>query len=449
MPTPSDRLRASLDVLDARQPRLGALRAAFTGESPSAFLSASSSTSLDGRLTRLGINFPRLVIRSQVDRLRVTGFRRAGDQDPDPGLWRLWRAAGLVDMSELVHVDRALYGSAAVFVWGHRTRPRTPVVTACSPWHAHVETDPGTGEVLHAVRRWETSDTSHAVLWEPDAIRRFRLDTRSSTVWNVVETTPNPWGVVPVVPFVRRASLDDQQGTSAVADILDLTDAAAKVLQDGLVTSEYYARPRRWATGLEIVEDDEGNPVDPFADGRFLQSEDPATKFGQLDPPKLDSYADLMSTIVQHVAALSGMPPHYVGLFGDQPSNVDSIRAAETQLTSAAYADMRHLDASWAAVAAMLHAVATDTHPHDVDAVPVWASPEVRTPAQAADAAAKLHGIGVPLASLLTDPLGMDPQRARSIVDQQRVESLTRAAENLGAAPPAKPERTGRGVFRG
>src|SRR5699024_3308982 len=112
----------------------------------------------------------------------------------------------------------------------------------------------------------------------------------------------------PVVPFIRHMSSDDHHGTSVAADILDLTDAQNKLMADAMVTSESYARPRRWATGLEIEEDEDGNPVDPFGRDRSLRSEDPDTKFGQFDPARLDSYADMSATITQMVGAMTGLP---------------------------------------------------------------------------------------------------------------------------------------------
>lgn len=436
-----DTLTRILDAVEARRARLDVYTKAWAGESPAAFLSKKSSDALDGRLRRLSVGWPRLIIHSRVDRLRVNGFRRAGEQSADAGLWELYRRAGLIGTSELVHTDRDLYGSAFVTVWGHATRPRTPVVTASSPLTTGVETDPATGEVIRAARRWSTGEHAHAVLFEPDVIRTFRANTPDMPAagqWTVVDSIDNPFSVVPLVPFIRRASIDDHEGTSAVADVLDLTDAAAKTLQDALVTSEFYARPRRWATGLELVYGEDGRPVDPFGDGRFLQAEDPAAKFGQLDPPRLDGYADLMATITQQIGALTGLPPHYLGLHGDQPANADSIRAAETQLTSAAYSEQRALDPSWSLVASLLHAVAHAVDVDAIDPVPLWASPEVRTHAQGADAAVKLHSIGVPLAALLEEPLGVDPQRARSIVETQRADLINRAGLDLSKLLPAR-----------
>src|SRR5699024_4541501 len=124
---------------------------------------------------------------------------------------------------------------------------------------------------------------------------------------------------------IREQSSDDTDGTSAVADVLDLSDALAKLLADAMVTSEHYARPRRWATGLEIEENEDGTPVDPFRKESHLQSEDPDTKFGQFPGSTLDGYTDMIATLTQQIGSLTGLPPHYLGLHGDQPANADGV----------------------------------------------------------------------------------------------------------------------------
>lgn len=431
--TALDDLRAALGVLDERQGRLDAYRKAWTGDGPGAYLSPKSRDALDERLRRLGVNFPRLVVTSLVDRMRVAGYRLAGDPEPDRDTWALWQRAGLVAGSELVHTDRALYGCAYVTVWGHARDPRRPVAMLDSPRSAWAESDPATGDVLRGVRRWKAGRQTHAVYLTPDTFTRWRSDSEDGTArWEHVSTAENPWGEVPMVPFVRRGSTTDETGTSAVADVLDLSDATAKVLQDAMVTSEYYARPRRWATGLEIQEDDDGDPVDPFGESRLLQSEDPETKFGQLDPSRLDGYADLMATLTQQVGALTALPPHYLGLHGDQPANADGVRAAETQLVSRAYSEMRQATAPWGRVAGWLRAVAHGLPMVPDDSVPEWANPETRTPAAAADAATKLHGIGVPLRALLANPLRYEPHEADAIMGEQAREMTTRAGLDVG-----------------
>lgn len=434
-----DELGEMLTELETRRGRMDRLAKGWAGESPSAFLTRKSRDAVDQRLQRLGVNHVRLGVRSIIDRLQVNGFTRGTSPEHDADTWALWERAGLVAGSELVHADRALYGAAYVTVWGHVRDPRRPVVMLDSPRTAYVETDPATGDVTRAVRKWRAAGREHALLMTPAGMTRYSAprDTASTAVgaWRTESASPNPWGIVPCVPFIRRTSADDVHGTSYVADILDLSDAAAKILQDGVVTSEYFARPRRWATGLEVVEDEDGNPVDPFGESRFLQSEDPETKFGQLAPSGVDGYADLLATITQQIASLLGLPAHYVGLHGDQPPSGDSIRAAETQLTANSYSEQRHLTGPWAEVAGWLHAI-RDGRDAPEDITTRWASPETRTAAQAADAAAKLHGMGVPLRPLLLDPLGYEPHEVEQIMQARTADATERAALDLTGLMP-------------
>src|SRR5699024_12353591 len=102
-------------------------------------------------------------------------------------------------------------------------------------------------------------DAETAARWRPDAPA-----LGSAVQWEVVgKPSPSAFtadGRVPVVPFIRRMSTDDHDGTSVAADILDLTDAENKLMADAMVTSRSYARTRRWATRLESQAGDAGSP---------------------------------------------------------------------------------------------------------------------------------------------------------------------------------------------
>lgn len=442
MSTHTEQLGHALEQLGQQRHALDGYRQAYAGERPAAYMSKKSRDALDSGLSRLGANYPRMLVRTMTDRLRLDGFRRG--EELDAGSWELYRSVGLVPAADRIHADRLLYGSSYVTVWGHERDPRRPVAVADSPLTVAADVDPATGEVYSAVRSWEHAGSTHAVTYAPDVIRRYHIGMTDApagaSAWKLVAELDNPFGLVPVTPFIRRTSSDDYAGTSLVADVLDLSDAVAKVLQDALVTSEHAARPRRWATGLEIEEDEDGNVIDPFANDRKLQSESPDTKFGQLAPASLDGYGVMLTALLQQLGAVSGLPAHYIGTTGNEPPNADSIRAAEAQLTTAAYGEMRQLDAPWARTAGLLHAV---KNPDELDAeqlahelTPVWASPEVRTPAQAADAALKLSSIGVPLRSLLVDTLGYTPEAADAVNRAAQAESITRAAEQLGRLRP-------------
>ena len=422
-------------MLDERRGRLDRIWKHWRGDAPASFLSKKSRESLDGRLSRLSVNIPRLVVNSKVDRLHISGVTSRAEGTSEQTLWRLWELAGMTSTAEQLHTDWYLFGSAAVLVWPDENRIPRPL--ALSPLDAVVDTDPATGRPLRAMRRWQSQGRSHALVITEDAITRYSSPSPSFTPsagsWEVQQRDEHYLGTVPAVPFVRRQSSTDIEGTSAVDDILDLTEALVKVLADALVTSEHYARPRRWATGLEIREDEQGRPVDPFGDSRLLQSEDPATRFGQFDSVRLDGYTDLTATITQQIGSLTGLPPHYLGLHGDQPASADGVRAAEAQLASAAYSDQRVLDAPWSRVLQLMAAVTNDgIDPTGEDYRAVWGSPEIRTPAQQSDAALKLRDMGVPLETVLVEVMGYAPEQARRIAEASRSEQIVTAAARGG-----------------
>ena len=430
--TEQQRLRDDLERIEARAHALRHYRDHWNGRPATAFMSPKSREALEGRMDRLAINFPRLLVTSYVDRMNLAGF--SADGEPAPDAWSRHLAAGLGARAELIHTDRLMYGAAYVTVWPEADGP---AVVVDNPFTMTVRRDPLTGRVSRAVRTWQHDGNGHALVIDHESITRWKCpsaDTGAAGHWERTKQGPSAWasdGLVPVVPFIRHMSTDDHHGTSVAADILDLTDAQNKLMADAMVTSESYARPRRWATGLEIEEDEDGNPVDPFGRDRSLQSEDPDTRFGQFDPARLDSYADMSATITQMVGAMTGLPAHYLGLHGDQPAAAEGVRAAEAQLTSRVFSELRAMDEPWSRVAGLV-ALAADRDLVDAPRLePVWASPEIRTPGQAADAAAKLHGIGVPLRSLLSTTMGWSPDQVQTAMDDRRSDLVDRAAASV------------------
>lgn len=420
-----------LDTLTAQleesQPELARLDKYFEGRQPAAFLSPKSQEALANKLRVLGVNFPKLLVNSVAERMQVTGFRAIGEDTADDGLWRIWQANDLEALAHLAHVDSLTYGRSFVIVW---SGPESPRVTVESAKQMTAVYDPATGAVRAALKKWDDGKTHYAVVYEPETITRY---AGNENALRVTEVIPNPLLEVPVVPIVNRARLLDFSGSSEMGDILDLTDGLAKVMSDAMVSSEYYARPRRWVTGLEIIEDDEGSPVNPFSDelGRVWQSESPETKFGQFDGSRLDGYGDLSAVITQQIGAVSGLPPHYLGLNGDQPPSADAIRSAEASLVAKVIGKQRTYGRSWAKVADLIEKVRTGNNSRDFETV--WASPETRTPGQTADAAAKLAGIGVPLAAVLANPMGYTPSQIDQIMQAQRAAALTSSGADLSA----------------
>ncbi len=231
------------------------------------------------------------------------------------------------------------------------------------------------------------------------------------------DTVANPLGVVPIVPLTNQGRVLDFEGVSEMDDLLDLVDALNKVMADAMVTSEAYARPRRWATGVEIDEDEDGKPIDPFAKEtmRTWISEEPGSKFGQFQQADLSSYTGMVAMLTQQIGAVAGLPPHYLGLNGDQPPSADSIRSSESSLVAKAAARQGNFSQPLARVVALLHALETGQNfdPRGIETL--WANPETRTPSQQVDAAQKLVEMGVPLNVALVDQMGYLPEQMETI----------------------------------
>lgn len=428
------------DKLTNEQPRLDKLDKYWRGEQAAAFLSPESKKALGDRLQSVCVNYPKLAVVSLADRLNLTGFRIGGPESaPDTALWQLWRRNGMVEGSHEVIRDALAYGRGYVIVWAG---PRGVRITVESPRQMTVLRDPATREVTVGMKRWIHEGHGYCTVYGAEEIITYKTETKTSNIdhvaehdWKQFQYVSNPLGVPPIGQVLNRDRLLDFDGVSEMSGILDLTDALNKILLDALVTSEDYARPRRWATGMEIVEDEDGNPINPYGDDskRVWTNEAEGGKFGQFAQADMSGYGEMASLFIQQIGAIKALPAHYLGLPNDQPPGADAIRSSEASLVSHARRAISMMGGDFAWIAALILAVRDGVDPYEVDVETIWSNPETRTPAQAADAALKLSTIGVPLETLLSDELGYEPVRIKKIMDSRRAEALEKAATDLSS----------------
>ena len=147
-----------------------------------------------------------------------------------------------------------------------------------------------------------------------------------------------------------------------------------------MVSSEYVGRPRRWATGIELQEDEDGIAVNPFPEGsRMMLSEDENTKFGQLDAADLGGYKASVDVILGQIMAVSALPSHYVGITSSNPASADALRASEASLTARAEARQAQFGRSWEQVARLMVCVRDGGSVDEVDARVKWADAAANT----------------------------------------------------------------------
>jgi hypothetical protein len=432
-----ERLTNIVLALEAVQHTFAWLQNHFDGVQPLAFLAPEASAALGARFDRLAVNIPRLVVTSIAERLRITGFDGADAE----AVWQAWGDNDLDLHTSQAHAEALLFGRSYAFVWANPDG--SPRVSIESARQCAVLADPGTRQITSAVKRWRTGTSTEAMLLLPDRVEHYRASAgATSGGFNLVDVQDNPLGVVPVVQLLNHDRLPITWGPfgidevafpdrlligsaahSEIWDVIPLANALNKVIADALVTSEYVGRPRRWATGIELMElpqldrdgqpvlDGDGNPVivtaNPITESsRMAVSENSEAKFGQLDGARLDGYAALASVLIQQISAVSALPQHYLGVMSNQPPSADALRAAEASLVARCEEKQRSFGKAWQQVARLMMAVQNGADPSQVEISVNWAPADESSQAQEADSTVKLFQAGLLPASYALRKLG-------------------------------------------
>jgi len=438
MSTRDDLLYSLLSGLDETRAGLVELDRSYTGTSVKlSFLAPEVAEQLRGRLNAVRLGWSRLVVNATEERLDVEGFRLAAGEPADAELWRIWQANSMDEQSQQAHLEALVLGRSYALVWAGRDR-RTPSITVESARQVHAIRDPASREVTAAIKRWHGAGVGHSMLYEPDRITHFTRqhtspdDAEVSLVgisgWTVSEVIDNPLSVVPVVALVNRPRLMLPDGESDLSEVIPLENAASKLATDLMVSAEYSAAPRRWITGMDLGSQQRADATATKVSAKWEQAPasklwiagEPDTKFGQFPEASLDAYVSGIRMLTQQVAAVAGLPPHYLGLSSENPASADAIRSSEAGLVAKARRRMRWFGGAWEDVLRLAVHVRDGVPAVALDGLEtVWRDPETRTVAQAADAAVKLVQSGI-----------VPPQQARidlgySPVQQAAMEAMT------------------------
>lgn len=370
-----------------------------------------------GDLEYFGVNLCRLAVNSVAERMRVKDLRAtAGAEDVSGRAYELWVYSGMDQKLQSLLADALALGSAYVTVWVDRNG--IPTITPESAEQVITSHNPITGEVTDAVKRWYETDEQgilvreHVVHYGTEEIVRYvRGDAGRLEVERRID---NPLQVCPVVPLINAERLGDVAGHSVIDDMGDLVDALSKVLADMITASEAVARPKRYATGVELEEGgadgftadelpDEEEILDgydtarsPFAEGNSMWTvESPDAKFGQLPGADLNGYRTAVDLLVQQIQAVSALPGHMIGVSSSNPASADAIRAAEASLTARAESRLRVLGMGLDRALQILVAIDNGLSPDECGGWIKWSSPATKSTAQETDAVTKLYALGL------------------------------------------------------
>lgn len=380
-------------------------------------------------------NLYRVAVDSVAERMRLRGVNvTAAGTDVSKIAWNEWLASDM-DQHAPTLIREALAAGAGfcTIVTTPSGRSRVVVEDAES---MVTQFDPITRDPVKSLRRWDdlhpdgTIRTEFATVYDAAEVRTY--EKRSG--WTLIERVPHTLGQCPVVTVTNRRALSGSYGYSVIDDMTPLVDGLSKVLSDMLVASEDVARPRRWASGIDLEEqdDDDGfvadagvgidmdghladdrdgpTPVEsPFEHGnRMFTTESAEAKFGQLPGADLAGYRTAAELLRQEIMTVASLPAHLVGVTTANPASADATRASELSLTAAAESAMSVVGPSLERAFRLLVSARTGFRPDDVTVRLRWCRPDTRSEAQDVDGVTKLFALGL---------LSVEEARARIRVD--------------------------------
>lgn len=347
------------------------------------------------------VNWPRITADSLEERIDLEGFRLPGADERDEDLWRVFQANDLDEESQLAHLDAIVYGRSYICVGTNADDPETPLVTVESPLELTAELSPRTRKVTAALRYIQDKDDKGAVvhrctLYLPDttvwAEKRWTGTVRG---WVQTDRDDHNLGVVPVVPLINRPRIGNREGVSELADVIDLTDAAARALTLAQLATETLSVPQRallGATEKDFVKSDGtvGTKWEAYF-GAILALENSDAKITQFSAADLGNFKTIVDHYASLVASVTGLPLRYFGQNTANPASEGAIVADEARTIKRAERRHRTWGGAWEQAARLVKRFQTGSWDDKlVTMESIWRDPATPTRAQQADAVTKL-----------------------------------------------------------
>jgi hypothetical protein len=432
--TPASWLALLEKRLDERWARMSVYDAYFEGRHPMAFATAQWREQFGSLLRALNDNWCQIVVTSAARRLKVQGFRFGSAKTADDDAWAIWQANGLDAQAKMAQKEAIKLGEAGWLVEPPMNGRRFPRITWEHPSEFIVAHAPGDRRArLAALKRWKDDFDGYwyANLYLPTRVFKYRSQQPAAKTtggrinWGErpgESNTANPLGVVPGVAICNDPSL--RGGNSDLAIGIPIQDAINKLCSDMVVASDFAAFRQRVMTGVELppVGSEDRRKIEAGI-ARMFTVEDPDAKVFDLPATDLKNYVNAIEMFIQHLAAQTNTPPHY--LLGNMVNiSGEALTAAESGLVSKvedkkdpfgeAHEDMMRL--------AFL-AMGDEERANADDAETLWAPSERRSFAEVVDGATKLASMGFPVETV-AEELGWSPQRIARVKTQMIADSV-------------------------
>lgn len=450
-----ERLDAALQADLAKDGRLGKPKRYLAGDHDLPYMPRKAKKEYAELAKLATTNWTPLLSDTFAKGLFVDGYRPVKQED-NAKAWDYWQKNGLAARQSIAHRGALDYGTSYVLVLPGKAgedapavpfiRPLDPLRTAA--WYA--DEDDEFPEVGFRDKGASADGTRIAEIFDAVNVYTFTKATGDDAVWKLTTTEKHGLGVCPFVRFRDRLA---GEATGIIRPIIPLQDRVNLIVFATLIAIQYASFRQRWATGLAIPEDEDGNPVEPFqaAVDRLWIAEDETARFGDFAQTELSGHHAAYDSAVATLAAISQINPNI--LTGSIENVSAEALAALQDTTQRKLGEYKTLfGESWELVFRLAARAAGD------DAAADDASAEVRwRDMEAQSFGAKVDGLGK-LATMLSIPAEGLWERVPGVTDAELqrwreaasadplaelTRELTKQTSEASAAPAAPAESTG------
>ncbi|WGH21352.1 portal protein [Arthrobacter phage Emotion] len=443
----AERLDAELEAdLDPKEGRLGKVKRYLNGDHDDPYMPKGARAEYKHLAKRAITNWTPLISDTFAKGLFVDGYRPAKAAE-NAAPWTYWQANGLDARQAIAHRGALDYGTAYTLTLpGTVASKRIPFWRPLSPlrsaaWYRDVDDD---YPELGLRRLGDTFDGTRLLeIYDKDNVYTFAKPKDSG--WVLSKPEEHGMGVVPFVRFRDRL---DGEAQGIIRPVINLQDRVNEIVFATLIALQYASFRQRWATGLAIPEDEDGNPIEPFqsAIDRLWVAEDDTAKFGDFAQTELSGHMSAYESTVKTLAAVSQISPNI--LTGDL---VNLSAEALAQLQSSTQYKIGEYETifgeSWeSGFRLAAHAAGDSVNSADTSAQVRWRDTEARSLAQTVDALGKMaQMLSVPVEALWEEIPGItqdDVERWKTLRESTDVLSaltadFTRQTGDVTTGPPA------------
>lgn len=441
--------------LSARRPEIDTAEEYYGGKQPLSFATEEWRKANAARYEGFSDNWCASVVNAEAERLRPIGITNLSKSGANK-LWDQFQYNEF-DMQFSQGVITTLTAKRSfVIVWGDGDG--NPVVTFEHPSQVEIEYDwENPRKRKAALKTWVDETNEYATLYTPHEVWKWvrkraiepnerkpqaqqsRTGVALDWGWEQREVDDvwplrNPLGVVPVVEVANRPTLKGDP-VSEIQGVMPMQDAINLLWAYLFLAADYASMDARVMLSSEPpmipILDTEGKPIGSrpvemkdLREKRLLSITGDNARIDSWKAAELSIFTDTIDVAVGHISSQSRTPPTYlVSKTGMSNVNSEGLKAAEIPLVMKSNEFITFTDPSLREVASLIARVMGDEKLASSARLAqfVWASREIRSESQMADALLKKHQMGVPLEYLLEID-GKSPTEIRRIMKMARAQ---------------------------